>query len=368
MYADGRIQRYTNPTQTLLPMVSDFLREYIAVWNGDDNLNSVLSLLAYLPGHSFEDLHADYLASVERVLLNNGLSSCVAMVTFYTEFLQHRVAVLAEEKPAHRQPALSSPAQQFLSDFVSHFATISTSLALSLPSNVEHEVVSAVLAFWELFSVSSKPHVIPIILPPMHLVYHLMQSSSATVLSRICGIIGNYKQAFDAHPRPVKYYYPSEVTDGLNCCLRDVYNLFWVNRGLSVVEQKSVGMYCDPALRSSLKAYLIDLDPEYAISNTFNLSNNAWLASMSLAAWHELEERQIVRERLDRNYLQRHRGPVSQASLVALKNGGVHVDWEGENGYKVFVLNWLAERGLGGLRELMFATVTDLKSVQASAS
>jgi centromere protein I len=40
------------------------------------------------------------------------------------------------------------------------------------------------------------------------------------------------------------------------------------------------------------------------------------------------------------------------------------VDWDGAQGYKAYVLNWLAERGMGGIRDLMFATVTDLKSTQ----
>lgn len=349
-------------------MVPPFLKEYVANWNLYDNLDAVLGLLAYLPGDSFEDIHTDYLSTVERTLSSSGLSSCVDLINLYTELLQHRVAVLAEEKPAQRQPALSSPAQQFLKDSVSHFATLSTSLVLSLPSSMELEVVSAVLAYWELLATSSKPHVIPILLPPMHLVYHLMQSSSATVVSRICGVIGSYKQAFDAHPRPVKYYYPSEVTDGLNWCLRDVYNLFWVTRGLSVAQQKSVGMYCDPALRSSLNDYLTGLDSDYDISHIFSLSYNAWLTSMSSAAWHALQEREIDRKGLDPGNIQRHTGPARQSSLAALRDEGLEMEWEGANGYKVFVLNWLAERGLGGLRELMFATVTDLKGVSAGAS
>ena len=282
--------------------------------------------------------------------------------------LQHRITILAQQQPEHRQPVLSSPEQQFLKDSVSHFATLSTSLLLSLPSDMGAEVVSSILVYWELLSTSSKPHVIPILLPPMHLVYYLMQSSSADVVSRMCGIIGDYKQAFDAHPRPVKHYYPSEVTDELNWCLRDIYNLFWVTRGLAVAEQKSVGMYCDPSLRSSLNDYLSGLNREHAIGHAFNLSNNAWLASMSSAAWHALEEREIVREGYDRDSIRRHTGPVSQQSLAVLRNGGVNVDWEGADGYKVFVLNWLAERGLGGLRGLMFATVANLKTVQTGTS
>jgi centromere protein I len=58
-----------------------------------------------------------------------------------------------------------------------------------------------------------------------------------------------------------------------------------------------------------------------------------------------------------------HTGPVGEKSLALLKKeGGVGVDWEGANGYKVFVLQWLNERGLGGIKDLMFATVTNLKN------
>ena len=347
--------------QTLLPIVPPFLKEYLRTWTGHYHVDVILGLLAYLPGSSFDDLYSDYFAPAERALSSRGLSSYTQLIDFYTELLQHRVSILALQQPERRQPALSSPEQQFLNDSVSHVATFSTSSVLSLPQGVGAELLSAVLSYWELLSTSSKPHVIPILLPPMHLVYHLMQSSSTDVVSRICGIIGNYKQAFDAHPRPVKHYYPSEVTDGLNWCLRDVYNLFWVTRGLAVAEQKSVGMYCDPSLRPSLNSYLTGLNREYAIGHVFNLAYNAWLASMSAAAWHTLEEREVEQERHDRGNIRRHTGPVTQQSLALLKNGGVNIDWDGAHGYKVFVLQWLAERGLGGLRELMFATVTDLK-------
>lgn len=355
-------------SQALLPVVPVFLREYVTNWNGRENVEPVLGLLAHIPGDSFEHVYSDFLAPAERALLSNGPSSYVQLVGLYTELLQHRVAVLAQQQPERRQPALSSPGQQFLKDLTSHFATFSTAVVLSLPSDMGTDVVSAILTFWELLSLSSKPHVIPILLPPLHFVYYLMSSSSADVASRMCGIIGSYKQAFDAHPRPVKHYYSSEITNGLNWCLRDVYNFFWVARGLAVAEQKSVGMYCHPALRSSLDAYLSGLDRAYAIGHAFNLSYNAWLASMSNAAWQVLEKQEIDRQGLHRASIKTHSGPVTQQSLASLRNGGgIGVDWDGAHGYKVFVLNWLADRGLGGLRELMFATVTDLKTGHGSS-
>lgn len=348
--------------QSPLSVMPPFLKEYLVSWNGNDHVETVLGLLAYIPGNSFEDVYAEYILPAERALLDHGPSAYPKLLDLYTDILNLRISALSQRQPEQHQPALSSPEQQFLQDLVSHFATLSTSLLLSLPSGTEAEIVSSVLAYWELLSTSSRPHIIPILLPPMHIIYHLMQSSSADVVSRICGVIGNYKRAFDAHPKPVKHYYPSEVTNGLNWCLRDVYNLFWVARGLAVAEQKSVGMYCDPALRSSLNDYLRGLDHEYAIGHAFNLSYNAWLASLASAAWHALENREIDQQRYDRRRLKQHAGPVSQQSLAALRDGGIKVDWDGPDGYKVFVLNWLAERGLGGLRELMFATVTDLKA------
>ena len=354
--------------QTLFPVVLAFLKEYLSTWNGHDHVDTVTGLLAYVPGDSFDDVYSEYLMPVEQALLSSGMPSYERVIGLYKALLQHRVSVLAQHQPTRRQPALSSPEQQFLKDLVAHLATISTSLILSLPPSVGAGLASSIISCWELLSSSSKPHIVPIILPPMRLVYHMLQSSSADMVSRICGIVGNYKKAFDGHPKPVKHYYPNELTDEQNWCLRDIYNLFWVARGLAVADQKSVGMHCDPALRSILNDYLSGLDREYAIGHTFGLSHNAWLASMSSAAWHALEEREIDLEGYDRGSIVWHRGPVSQRSLAALRNGGVDVDWEGTRGYKVFVLNWLADRGLAGLRDLMFATVIDLKSGQSSAS
>ena len=92
------------------------------------------------------------------------------------------------------------------------------------------------------------------------------------------------------------------------------------------------------------------------------LSNNPWLASLSAAAWRVMEESQIEKEGFDRDTIRYHQGPVSERSLEVLKKkGGVIVNWKGVQGYKVMALNWLADRGLGGLRDLMFATVKELK-------
>jgi len=248
-------------------------------------------------------------------------------------------------------------------DLVRHVATLFTSALLSVPQGSSNSLTSAILSFYELLSTSSKPHVIPIILPPMHLVYLLAQDTSPVTLSRICGIIGAYKSAFDVHPKPVKNYYPTAVTDAFNHCLRDMYNLVWVSRGLVAQDQKSKGLYCAPELRLELNSYLANLSREYSIGNVFTLCNNAWLVSLTAAAWREVEERKINEEGLDKSEVRYQQGPISEKSLESLKRkGGVSVDWEGPGGFKVMVLQWLDERGMGGIRALMFATVMNLKT------
>ncbi|RAR04214.1 SPX-domain-containing protein [Stemphylium lycopersici] len=344
--------RYAQYTKALHPTALAFLQEFLPIWNGYLGLDTILGLLSYMNIEAFEEAHAMYLSSIEQALAGRGVSAYAKLIDFYTALLQHQTSIAVAE----------SGTKQVLNDLTTHVATLFTSALLSIPPGLGSDVTSSVLSFYEFLSTSSRPHVIPILLPPMHLIYLLAQDSSPTILARVCGIIGAYKVAFDKHPKPVKTYYPVEVTDTFNYCLRDMYNLVWVARGLLAQEKKSEGLFCDQTLRSTLNTYLSSVDREYAIGTAFNLSNNVWLASLSAAAWRAIEFRVIEREGFDSTSMTLHRGPVSEKSLGILKRrGGVNVEWEGANGYKVMVLQWLDERGLGGIKDLMFATVMNLK-------
>ena len=58
---------------------------------------------------------------------------------------------------------------------------------------------------------------------------------------------------------------------------------------------------------------------------------------------------------------ERHAGPVTQRSLALLgQNGGVKVGW---SDYRLEVLQWLADMGSDGVKELMFKTMKLLMSV-----
>jgi centromere protein I len=149
------------------------------------------------------------------------------------------------------------------------------------------------------------------------------------------------------------------MVESINCSIRDFYQLIWISRALIATKDdqgrdKALGLHCHPSLRETLNAYLGDTDREYAIQTSFGLSNYPWLASLSAAAWRELEESEIQSKSYDRHSVNWHKGPVSQRSLDVLKrNGGVDVEWEA---YRVHVLKWLDARGCGGLKEFLFAS------------
>lgn len=337
------------------------------VWNARDNQEIVLDILCLVPFDSFDDAYATYFSRVEEALVSSeGPSAYVKVVDFYTSVLQQRMCRAAFEDTHRSEPAQSKPDRvvvtEAIGNLAAHVSTLSTSLLVSLSEGVGQALVSSILAFYELLSAAARLEIVLILLPSMHPVYLMSQHASPTALSRICGIISSYKLAFDHHPKPLKNYYSTDVTDTFNCCLRDLYNLVWVHHAFQIKAQKSAGLYCHKELGPKLNEYLIGIERQYTFGSAFMLSNNAWLASLSATAWRAMEEREIEREGFDRDNIRYHQGPVTSDSLKVLnRNGGVSADWDGSNGYKVFVLNWLAERGLEGVRNLMFAIVTDLR-------
>lgn len=346
------------PLKTLHPTVLVFLKEYLSIWNGQDDIDILFGLLSYIAIDSFADIYSSYLSIVERALVIQGIPAYAKLIDLYTSLFQHEAS--AASSVTTRRIASR---HRVLQDLAAHASALSISLLLSSRFDSGSGLTSSILRFYELLSTCSMPHIIPIILPPLRLVYLLTQNASSATLSRVCGIIGSYKVAFDQHPKPVKDYYPAATTETLNICLRDMYNLLWVTRALHVADQKSIGLYCDPTLRSTLNDYLGSLDREYTIGSAFGLSHHNLLASLSAVAWRSIEEQEIEREKYDKYGIRYHQGPVSQRSLHLLRReGGVNVEWDGAEGYKVTVLNWLAERGLVGMRSLMFVTVTDLKN------
>ncbi|KAJ4289809.1 Phosphate metabolism transcription protein [Kalmusia sp. IMI 367209] len=349
-------------TKKLLPIVQSFLKEYLLIWDGLHNVDTVFGLLSYIPIQPFADAYATFLQPAERALLTHTVEACECLLRFYTSLLR-QWANQASPQPSRSSHALAHPDQRALHDLAAHVATFCESLILSLQSDSTSApaITSSILTFYEHLSASSKPHQIPIILLPTPLLYLLTLSPSATTLTRTAGIVANYKHAFDDYPKRLADYYSKEMVENFNCAIRDIHNLLWSSKALSISkETKALGLYCELSLRDTLHAYVNEIDHGYNIQSTFNLSHNPLLASSSLAVWLDVENKQIEEHEYDSEAIRRHEGPVSHGSLEKLRaSRGVDVHWEA---YRVAVLIWLAERGLPGLRDFMFAASTGLKA------
>ncbi|KAF1967378.1 Mis6-domain-containing protein [Bimuria novae-zelandiae CBS 107.79] len=353
--------RHVQYTNSLLPTVQAFLKEYLLVWDGLQNVDTLLSLISYIPIQPFADARVTFLQPLERALGGHDLQSYEYLLGFYT-LLFRQWTNQAMRQSSRSGSALEHPDQRALFDLASHFSTLSSSLVLDLPPDSPSalSITSAILTFYEQLSTSSKPQHIPIILPPTTLINLLTLSSSTTVFARITGIVANYRHAFSAHPVPIHQYYPEEVTAAFNSTMRDIHNLLWLSRGLLIDPPKCVGLHCEPELRDTLHAYLTDLDHEYGIQTAFNMTHNPLLASLALSAWLDVENEEIEKEGYGPDAITRHAGPMSQISLERLRaRGGVNVDWEA---YRVRLLRWLEERGLRGPEDFMFAASVPLRT------
>ncbi|KAF2688950.1 Mis6-domain-containing protein [Lentithecium fluviatile CBS 122367] len=347
--------KHAQYTKVLPQLVQAFLREYLLVWDGVQDVDSILGLLSYIPLQPFHDTYTAFLRLAERAIIaNSSPEAYERLLGLYTSLLRHW-AVQTPPRPPPPGFALDDPNQRIFADLSEHVSQLSLSLLLSTPPT-DATLLSKILTFYEVLSTCSTPYHVPILLPPSHLLYLLTLTPSTTALDRTAGIIAACKTAFNNHPGDVKDYYSKDALASMNCSLRDFYHFIWISRALST-GQNALGLHCYSSLRDTLNTYLSSLDHQYAIQTAFNVSHNPWLASLSAAAWRELEERKVREGAFDRRSVEWHRGPVSSRSLEVLgKNGGVDVGWEA---YRVEVFKWLEGRGVGGLKGYIFAASTE---------
>lgn len=97
------------------------------------------------------------------------------------------------------------------------------------------------LSFFELVSTISAQDDIPdIIIPAATFVHRNFYSSSAMAVSRICGILNQYKFAFEENDKKTEDWmsrHTPAYLNHFNTYLMDVCNTLWRNIGLSEVQQ-----------------------------------------------------------------------------------------------------------------------------------
>lgn len=292
------------------------------------------------------------LSPLEQGILQGAYSPFDTLFEFYATLAQNWGSQTTANSQTVGQ-AETATAIQHYSDLIEHVSTLAQS---ALAHN--EGSASAILVFYEVIvdfasEGVSKHTNLPIVGPPPQVVYLLLMSSSLSTLSRICSIIVTYKLALGN-----KTNRTAKEAEPINAYLMDVCNLLWRSRALELASNdnpSAKGCLCPAEVSASLQEYLRSLDRDYRVQMIFGLSHNPTITSVAQSAFAALQD-EI--EATGGESLQRHAGPVTERSLNVLGyEGGAKVSWKQ---CRVSMLSYLEERGVDGIKKLLFATMKNL--------
>lgn len=295
------------------------------------------------------------LSPLEQGVLQGAHSPFDTLFDFYGTIAQNWGShIIANSRTAG--PIETTAAIKMYAVLIDHVSTLAQS-ALAASGTAS----SAIISFYEVVVDFANDNVsrhksLPIIAPPPQVVYLLLMSPSLSIMSRICSIIVTYKLAVGN-----KTNRTAEELQSVNGYLMDVCNLFWRSRALDSASREdpsAKGCLCPPEVSSSLQTYLTSLDRDYRVQIIFGLSFNPAISSVAQSAFATLQDEAEVAAG---DSLQRHAGPITERSLEVLGyEGGTKVSFKA---CRVSMLNWMEERGVDGIKTLLFATMRNLSNV-----
>jgi len=161
--------------------------------------------------------------------------------------------------------------------------------------------------------------------------------------------------------------YPRTFVNAFNGYLMDVCNLLWRSRAFNTSDTNARGCLLAPEVATALKTYTDALTPSQPLVGVFGLGYHPAIAAMAAVTWTDMEEADLQRQRehliadegmeVDHDDVAEVRltGPASLRSLQALaSDGGAHITW---SEYRLGVLAWQEQRGVGGIARLMRNTM-----------
>ncbi|XDG02111.1 hypothetical protein ABKA04_001726 [Annulohypoxylon sp. FPYF3050] len=352
---------YASSTRTFPPIFLAFFSEYLKIWNGHDGRDLVLAILSYLPLLSFSELSTSILQPLEVKILDNTTGSQLELLELYTAILRRWTIHLAslEQK--------SSQAPDAIAGLVTHVNDLCLTLVQTSPTASTH---SKILDFYEQTSVlASDPKLLihtRIMIPPSPLVYILHFSFAPSTLARLCSILSKYKAGFQKAMATSRSAYTSEYINEFNGFLMDICNCIWRSRAFNNTDVNAHGCLVSRSLTEDLTSYVNNLNMGSALPALFSLSYSPVLCLVAISHFRDLEDEELRQN--DGELSTRHAGPVTRVSLNALANkGGLRVGWDD---YRLGVLSDLERRGMAGVGELMYNTMTNVmkrRSMMAGA-
>ncbi|KAF4542898.1 Mis6 domain-containing protein [Lasiodiplodia theobromae] len=403
---DGMLN-YTKATKVLLPTGQDFLKSYLPFWDGWSNSESILGLLAYVPMQDFKEFKASYLNPAEAAIVTSGtVDAYDRLVTFYTALVQNWNHAANTSRPDSGDAANDLITSTDFTGLTTHISNTILSL-LTSQSHTPISTTTTILTYYTTLSTLSSG-LTPLTIPTAPTLYTLLFQPSLATLSQLCTLLATYKRAFEADLQDhttTAANLPRAVTNAFNGYLMDVANLLWRSRALTSTDPNAMACLCAPGVAAALHAYISTTlppvlipsandnttapapgtGPDYTLAALFGLPHNALTAPLARAAFRDLEDAHHGTSGSS-NAPRHPPGPVTQRTLHRLARagnngngngngngggaaggggGGLELSWKA---YRVCVLEWLAERGVRGLRDFMFVTMKDLMKESAAAA
>ncbi|KAL1877621.1 hypothetical protein VTK73DRAFT_8445 [Phialemonium thermophilum] len=355
------LQDYVSSTQLLTPTLLHVFAELFQIWDGSERREVILDVLSYLPLSNYDNLYKNTLGPLEACILDNTAERQLILLSFYTALLRRwRVIMLSANDPS----ALPLPS---VAKLVSHVNLLCLTISQTSPT------VSSLLSIFEFFNCAQSLLGIPSLsaaalveTPPPSLVYLAHFSHSPAVVSSLYSVVAGFKRGLEAAMTQNLARTPtqreSENIRTFNGFLMDICNCIWRAKAFGTTDANARGCQVSRVVVSSLQQYLAAADPESPLSSAFDVSHSPALCLQSLYYIRGLEDTAVAEKD---GYLQeRHGGPVTQKSLVALRHrGGLELSWQE---YRLGVLRHLEENGFGGISTLMYNTMKNLMQAKSS--
>ncbi|KAI9489715.1 Mis6-domain-containing protein [Zychaea mexicana] len=353
-------------TKAHLPILETFLKDYISTWNGWEFENEVFELLTFVRPGSFEEINDWYLKPLHRLYYVSDVKWKAKLILCYTEWLKNWALLdwkrHRERRSTNTEIDMDEMVWLFQGlDFnVDYFRTIQHFIyhvdrlsVIGLGMEGDHPLLQhAALSFFEFVSSISINHDIPeIIIPAAPLIYRSFFSICGMSVSRICGIVHQYKKAFEDNDRKIGDWvtrHTSDYLDNFNTHVMDICSALWRNSALARSTEDELPFSLSPEIT---KVYdnLCESRGESA-NLVLSLTHSAALAGFS--------ERFIQEKENNANVEARHNGPVTAQLLETLsETGGISVSYMD---YRVELLEDLRTLGFHGLYDLLYDCMSSL--------
>ncbi|EPB88485.1 hypothetical protein HMPREF1544_04720 [Mucor circinelloides 1006PhL] len=357
--------RFTRFTKSQLPVIEYFLFEYLKTWNGFEFEDEIFELITYTKPSSYKDFYKSVLMRLYQLFLVSDVQWKAKLILCYTNLLQNWALL-----DWNRHTQLKKTKETDMDDITTAFGVLSFDVdyffmirrliehidrmcLMGLLAEDDHPLLQhAGLTFFELVSTISVQDDIPdIIIPAATFVHRNFYSSSAMPVSRVCGILNQYKLAFEENDNKtddwMSHHTPAYLNH-FNTYLKDVCNSLWRNVGLSKLE--SEGNAFSLSRQNIVDFQKICEERDMEDNRILSITHSASLASFSkrFMTLLEKEEEPSVT----------HDQPITSAYLRQLgENEGMSISYLD---YRAEFLNYMSRLGFTGMHDLLYACMPSL--------